>query len=167
MSDDVAGLVRAYLRELMDFQPVWAGALGEERYALRSADLSEARIGGHLTALRGIEAEGRRIRTGDKWDDRRLELELLKSDLALRLKEWGDWRKYRRDPSLYVGELIYGLWYIFLRIPSKGGKVEAALARLRGARAVVAAAMENLGRPPKLWTRIALEECEGYLGFLR
>ncbi len=167
MKDNVAGLVRAYLKELMDFQPVWAGALGEEPYASRSADLSEARIGRHLAALRGIEAEGRRGRPGAGWTDDRLELELLRSDLALRLKEWGEWRKYRQDPSLYVGELIYGLWYVFLRTPSKGGKVEAALARLRGARSVVAAAMLNLGRPPKLWTRIALEECEGYLGFLR
>lgn len=167
MRKSIDELVKAYQQELFDFQPVWAASLGEERYNQKTADLSGRRIQAHVSALRRLERELRNCPSGPGWNDERLEKELLKSDLSLRLKEWAERRKYRHDPSLYVGELIYGLWYVFLRVPSRSGKVEAALARLCGARTIVAAAREHLERPPKLWTRLAMEECEGYLGFLR
>ncbi|MCE9625118.1 MAG: DUF885 domain-containing protein [Deltaproteobacteria bacterium] len=160
-------MISEYFTELLDFQPVWAGALGEEKYARRVTDLSEGRIRGHVEKLRKIQAALASAKPPATWGDARLEFELFRSDLSLRLKEWGEWKKYRQDPSMYVGELIYGLWYVFLRIASKSGKVEAALARLSGARAVLEAARENLKNPPKHRTRLAIDECQGYLGFLR
>ncbi len=163
----VSDLIEAYFRELLAFQPVWATALGKEKFASAVPDLSPGRVAAHLQLLRELKHSLSRAETPKDWNDARLEYELFRSDLELRLKEWGDWRKYRQDPSLYVGELIYGLWYLFLRLDSREAKVEAALARLRGAREVFLAAKANLQHPPKLWTELAIDELRGYLGFLQ
>jgi len=163
----VSDLIKAYFRELLNFQPVWATALGEQKFAALSADLSPGRISAHVQFLRELKKSLSRAEAPGGWNDSRLEYELFRSDLDLRLKEWADWKKYRQDPSMYVGELIYGLWYLLLRLDSGAAKVEAALARLRGARQVFLAAVANLEHPPRLWTELAIDELQGYLVFLK
>ncbi|HEX5035140.1 MAG TPA: hypothetical protein VFW62_11735, partial [bacterium] len=158
-------LIQEYLEELFDFQPVWALASGRLQSAAKTVDLSEARIGRHLAAVAKISRELRRVRP-QAWGEARLEWELLRSDLKLREREWKGRRKYRVDPSMYVGELTYGLWYLLLRVDSPKLKVEAALARMNEAGRLLEAARRNLRRPPRLWTQLAIEEIGGLLAFL-
>ncbi|HKY63952.1 MAG TPA: DUF885 domain-containing protein [bacterium] len=158
-------LVQEYLQELFDFQPVWALASGRLQAAAKTADLSEARIARHLAAMAKISRKLGRARPR-AWGEARLEWELLRSDVKLREREWKRTRKYRIDPSMYVGELTYGLWYLLLRVDSPKLKVEAALARMNEAGSLLEAARRNLRRPPRLWTRLAIEETGGLLAFL-
>ncbi len=159
-------LVQDYLEELFDFQPVWALASGRLKAAAKTVDLSKNRIRRHLEVLKGIAQKLRRVSPPKRGSEARLEWELLRSDLKLREREWKRSRKYRRDPSMYVGELTYGLWYLLLRVESPKLKVEAALARMNEAGRLLQAAQQNLKRPPRLWTKLAIEETEGLLAFL-
>jgi uncharacterized protein (DUF885 family) len=162
----VKSVAQEYLEELFDFQPVWALASGRLGAAGKTADLSPTRIAHHVEALDRIERRLRKVPVPKKWNEARLELELLRGDLKLRQREWKRSRKYRLDPSMYVGELTYGLWYLLLRVESPKLKVEAALARMNASEALLQAARKNLRRPPKLWTKLAIEEIQGLLAFL-
>lgn len=155
-----------YLEEIFDFQPVFAMASGRLEAAAKTADLSEERIRRHLSSLQEISRKLRRSPRPKKWGEKKLEWELLQSDLKLREREWKRTRKYRIDPSMYVGELTYGLWYLLLRVESPKLKLEAALARMNESGRLLEAARKNLRRPPKLWTQLAIEEIEGLLAFL-
>ncbi|HCU23994.1 MAG TPA: hypothetical protein DF383_03175 [Deltaproteobacteria bacterium] len=159
-------LIQKYFRELCDFQPLWAASLGLAEYAPLVVDLSSVRISAHLQELRAIQKALQNIPPPSVWNEDRIEWELLQSDLRLRLKEWGEWKKYRQDPCLYVSEWTYGLWYLLLRFPEKDFRVDAALRRLQASRSVLEAAKLHLENPPKLWTKLAIQESEGYLVFL-
>jgi len=162
----VKSLIQEYLEELFDFQPAWALASGRLEAAAKTADLSEERIRRHSGALKRISQALGRAAPTQAWNEARLEWELLRSDLKLREREWSRSRKYRIEPSMYVGELTYGLWYLLLRVESPKLKVEAALARMNDSGQLLEAARRNLKRPPRLWTKLAIEENEGLLGFL-
>jgi len=158
-------LTQSYLKELADFQPVSAIAWGMPGGEAKVIDLSEGRIRRHLSFLKEARKklkQGGRTLPGVE----SIEGELLNSDILLREQEWGSRKKYRQDPTRYIGDLVYGLWYLHLRCTDKSLKVEASLKRLRDANEVLSAARANLKNPPKLLTKIAIQEAEGFLAFL-
>lgn len=164
----ISQITQRYLEELANFQPVWATALGISGHEGEVADLSEERIQRHLEFLKKIKSQVRSsVAPLRPSAVEAIERELLHSELKLRESEWKEQKKYQQDPSLYVGELIYGLWYLFLRIPSKSLVVESVLRRLKSSETVLRAAEFNLKNPPRLWTQIAIEEAQGYLAFLK
>ncbi|MDX1387295.1 MAG: DUF885 domain-containing protein, partial [bacterium] len=74
--------------------------------------------------------------------------------------------RHIHNPTLYVGEWVYGLWYLLLRMPRGRPMVKAALSRLDQSVEVLEAAQQNLREVPALWLKIAKEEVRGYLQFL-
>jgi uncharacterized protein (DUF885 family) len=167
MAITISQLTKRYLDEYADFQPVSATAMGMKGQEKRLPDLSESRIRSYLKVLREIKKDLKSLSIPLSLKTERIEVALLKSELRLRDDEWGLVKKYRKDPSLYVGELVYGLWYLLLRVPSKTLKVEGCIQRLLQSRSILNSAQQNLDRPPRLWTQIAIEEAKGYLEFLQ
>lgn len=163
----ISKITQRYLREWADFQPVSATAMGISGHEGQVADLSARRIESHLQCLHVLNSELKKLPRSGMSARQALEADLLEGDLRLRIFEWEKERRYQSDPTNYVGELIYGLWYLLLRVKSPTLRVEAALARLRQSHSVLDAAVRNLKNPPRLWTQIALEEAQGYLIFLK
>ncbi len=160
-------LVRQYLEESADFQPVWGAALGWSGCFGRVADFSEERRARYLLALRECRAQLRSLPTEATGTEPWLERELLSSSLVLKLRQWGEGGAFEKNPTLYVGELIYSLWYPLLRLSHPEKKLKACLSALHAGKEVFSVAQKNLRRPPKLWTRLAIAELEGYQVFLQ
>ena len=160
-------LVRQYLEESADFQPVWGASLGWSGCFGRVADFSEDRRHRYLGMLQDYRTQLRALPVGTVGTELWLERQLLSSSLALKLRQWGEGGACEKNPTLYVGELIYSLWYSLLRLSHPRQKLKACLDALRAGREVFLSAQKNLRHPPKLWTQLAIAELEGYQLFLQ
>lgn len=142
-------------------RPVDATFIGVHDHDDRLPDLSEAGAGDALAEvdalLAGIpEAEGH----GVEALDRRL------VDGFLRGWRWEltEDHFHRGNPSLHIGEAVFGLLSLFL---NHGGplpdRVEAATRRLEAVPALLAQGREAVRTAPPAWTERAMRECRGAL----
>jgi uncharacterized protein (DUF885 family) len=87
----------------------------------------------------------------------------------LAIEEWeqtGD-HMWRGNPSLVVGEAVFGVMSLFLRdFAPLGPRVEAAIARLYAIPILLEQARSTIRSAPLAWTQRALRECDGTLAFL-
>lgn len=166
MKKSIKTLANEYLRESADFHPVAALNWGLSGNEGEFADRSPARIRRFLAELRRLETDLKALKPASRRPADALEAALLASEILLRKKEWGQWKKFEIDPTQYVGELVYGLWYLHLRVESAAVRVAATLKRLRESAVVLEFARKNLTEPPRLWTELAIQEAKGYLLFL-
>ncbi|MBV8957920.1 MAG: DUF885 domain-containing protein [Actinobacteria bacterium] len=144
MPSDLAAVLQQWLDEEMDSTPVRASALGIDGYDDRLGDHSEA-------AIRACEQRDDRFRATlesftddalslDDQIDRDLVLASLRGRLVMR-----DWANWRRDPALYLGPCLQGVFTLFLnRLHPEPDLVRFAEARLRAVPEVLAAGKANL-----------------------
>lgn len=159
-------LVARFFREIADFDPTSALAMGVQGREGQVADLSPSRVRRHLRELNRLQKDLRDIPHPSKGSADWVDWKLLHSEIQLRKYYWGPDGRHVRNPTLYVGEWVYGLWYLLLRLPHGRPMVKAALSRLDLSYEILLAAKENLQEVPKLWIKIAKEETQGYLQFL-
>jgi len=97
----------------------------------------------------------------------RLDRQLAANYLELQLAEFRSQHFQRGNPSLYIGEAIFGIIALFLRdfapLPQR---IEAARARLHAIPQLLAQGTANVRAAPREWTQKALRECEGATRFL-
>ncbi|MGA7671582.1 MAG: DUF885 domain-containing protein [Nitrolancea sp.] len=158
--DDV---LAAYLR----WHPVNATFIGVHENDHRLPNLSEQGLADVATEaeslIRRMETLPRETLTQSETIDRRLALGMLE------IEEWeqtGD-HMWRGNPSLAVGEAVFGVMSLFLRdyapLPQR---VESAIARLDAMPAMLEQARATIRSAPLAWTQRATNECEGGLAFL-
>ncbi len=87
----------------------------------------------------------------------------------LAIEEWeqtGE-QMWRGNPSLAIGEAVFGVMSLFLReYAPLDGRVEAAVERLNAIPAMLDQAQATIQQAPPAWTERALRECDGTLLFL-
>ena len=144
MADDLAAVLQQWLDEEMDATPVRASALGIDGYDDRLGDYSEAatlareKRDDHWRAV--LEGFGDDVLSSDDRIDRDLVLASLRGRLVMR-----DWANWRRDPALYLGACLQGVFTLFLnRLHPEPDLVRFAEARLREVPDVLAAGKANL-----------------------
>ncbi|WP_428263621.1 DUF885 domain-containing protein, partial [Haliangium sp.] len=163
-----AALSRRYIAERAAAYPAQATQWGlhEHDHALRDlrAEAIAARVAqlrATLDALTAIERAGL---------DEPAHTDHLLLDHALRaeLLELEEIRAWQRNPMVYNGAIARGLASLvdraFAPLPAR---MEAAIARLDGVGAVIAAAKTNLRDVPRLWARLGAELTRGTASFLR
>ncbi len=167
--EDTDELLEEWFRAELERDPVHGTGLGLDGYDDRFGDLSAAaferqplddrRWAGRLGRL---DVEGMSL-------DQRIDVTLVLSDLAGRAA-MADWQAWRRDPSLYIGPMLNGVFSLFLhRIRPEAELAAAAVARLRQVPAVVAAARANLDPElaPRLLVERGLRSCQGGITYFR
>jgi hypothetical protein len=96
-----------------------------------------------------------------------LDRRLAVGDLRIRLWELES-RWQHRNPSAYMGEVVFGLMSLLLPASAPPeGVGPALLARMRDVDRYLSEARSHLGSAPVSWTERALRECRGGLAFLR
>ena len=96
-----------------------------------------------------------------------LDCALAADFLTIQLAEWRGEHFWRGNPSLWVGEAIFGVLSLFLReYAPLAERARAAVARLAAIPAFLATAREQIADAPLAWTERAIAECGGALAFL-
>jgi uncharacterized protein (DUF885 family) len=161
-------LQNRFLEDYCSFHPTTATSLGLPKYNGAFSDFSETSVQGYLKGLSGLQKELRMFRAGASLDpDDSVDKELLLAKIALEENELTHFPSHRRDPSAYASEVLYGLWFLFVRPFSKEEKIEGLLSRLLRVRELFSQAEKLLFNPPKVWLKIGLSEAEGLFHFLK
>lgn len=146
-------------------RPVEATFIGIHDYDDQLPDLSERGLADLMAEMERLLADC----PADAAEDPILTLDcrLARDFLTIQLAECQGSHYWRGNPSLHVGEAIFGVLGLFLRdyapLPER---VRAAIGRLRGIPAFLGNARSIIGAAPAAWIERAARECDGALAFL-
>ncbi len=130
-------------------------------YSARGVDETVAEMRTLLRRLRALPPEAL---TAAEALDRRL----AEGFLEIQLWEYSSTHFHRGNPSLYIGEAVFGVMALFLRpFAPLAQRVESAVARLTAMPALLEQGRDNVRQAPLAWTERAIRECAGTLAFLR
>jgi uncharacterized protein (DUF885 family) len=163
----LAAYYRRYLDETFQQQPLDATMLGDHRFDDRLDDLSAGSRAKWMERIRHALAELPREVQYDRLSRAgQVDFEIFRHELqkAIWLNE--NTRPFEHDPRLY-SEYINGSVYLLLNQSTlpKETNITNAIARMRQIPRVVAAARENLTRPPRVVVETAIAQNRGSIGF--
>ncbi|MGH9094832.1 MAG: DUF885 family protein, partial [Acidimicrobiales bacterium] len=141
---DTDDLLEEWLRAEIERSPVRGTQLGLDGYDDRLGDFSAAAFEEQIAADRNWAGRLDRLEFHQLTPDQRIDVTLVLSELAGRAV-MADWQAWRRDPSLYLGPCLGGIFNLYLnRARPEPELAAAAIARLHQVPSVVAAARANL-----------------------
>jgi uncharacterized protein (DUF885 family) len=156
---DFAALVGAFLRQEHEASPVAASQLGLTDYDERADDLSATAFLDRARAAADWLARFAAVPDADLDPAARIDRDLLVAVLRGRAI-MADWQMWRRQPDLYLGPGLGGVFALFLhRLRPEPELARAAVARLRAVPRQVADGMRNLA--PELAPRVYVERALG------
>lgn len=128
--DNFASLIDQFLQESFEDSPVTATSLGADGFDDKLPELSAAAfqrrnewVDAWESKLSAVADDGLAL---DEQIDRDLVLSSLKGSQVMR-----DWQAYKRDPAIYLGPGLSGVFSLFLhRVHPEGELAAAAAARL-------------------------------------
>jgi len=167
MNSELLKLEKEFLRLYCRFHPTTATSLGLSRHIGEFPNYSEGPVQVYLRQLSRLR---RRLKTLGKFrrgSDDFIDSWLLNSKILIEEKELKDFQLQRRDPSLYLNEILYGLWFIWVRPFSKREKLKGMKRRMAKIPRLLSQAQGLLTNPPEVWRRIALQELEALKDFLK
>ena len=156
---DLKQLVDDFLKNEFETSPVTATALGLTEYDERLDDMSEGayrkRDADALEWLARFESVDPATLSVEDQIDRDLAIATLRGRTIA-----ADWQVWRRDPTIYSGPILNGLFYLFLnRLRPTADLVDAAVARLEQVPRALEQATANLD--PALAAKLILERGMG------
>ncbi|MGH9750166.1 MAG: DUF885 domain-containing protein [Candidatus Polarisedimenticolia bacterium] len=156
-----------------DHNPVQATAVGFHHHDHRLKDADPAAIGEAHRGLQSFLETLRRLRAETPFPagDDELDARLVEDHLEVEIRVREEVRPEFRDPSHYLEEVLYGVYYLvqrdFAPLPERAA---SAARRLGEVPRLLRQARANLTRPaeiPETWVRTALEEAGGSQAFFR
>jgi uncharacterized protein (DUF885 family) len=166
---DLDALLGEWLDEEVAESPVLATGLGLDGYddqlgqfAAADFERRDGRVDHWRRTFEGVTDDGLSL-------DQRIDRDLVLSALAGRtvMRDWAAWR---RDPAVYLGPCLSGVFQLFLhRLHPDAELVQAAAARLRGVPQVLADARANLDAElaNPLIVQRAVGQCRAGIGYAR
>ncbi len=99
--------------------------------------------------------------------EQQADLEIMRTEIGLKLLELDAIRNYRRNPTLYVELIGTALFDPFVRdYAPKAERFRHLIARLRRVPALLEQARANLSTAPEVWNRVARRENEGNIALI-
>ena len=146
-----AGLIEAFLKNEFESSPVMASFHGMTEYDERLDDFSASafrkRDSDWAEWLARFQAAGQAATAADEIDRQQAIAALTGRVIH------ADWQVWRRDPTVYSGPILNGLFYLFLNdLRPKADLVDAAVSRLEQVPAALQHAKANLD--PELASRL-------------
>lgn len=145
-------------------RPVDATFIGMAGHDARLPDWSEAGLG---DALAGADDLLARLPPEPPDSAAALDRQLAAGHLRIARSELTSNHFMRGNPSLAVGEAVFGAMSLFLRDPAGlPHRVEAAVRRLEAVPAFLEQARACVAASPAAWAERSVRECDGTLAFL-
>ncbi len=168
MNQKLYHLEKEFLKLYAEFHPTSATSLGLPDQNGRYGDYSSPAVQYYLKALDEFHGRLEKFQSKTPLDSEdQIDLQLLQNKILLEIQELIVSKPHIRNPSFYIQEILYGLWMLLVRPFPKREKLNCFLSRLQKIPNFFSQAKSLLENPPKIWTRIALEELEGLVLFLK
>jgi len=157
---------RNYVEALLTISPEWATMLGDHRFDDRLSDYSRAGVeANRALSLAYLDSLGT-LDPAKLSAVNAIDWKIMRNALQSTVFSIDTLREYEWNPTIYnPGNAIYGLLAReFAPLPER---LRSLGGRLRQVPSVVAAAKENLGTPPKVFTETAINQVKGTVGLIR
>lgn len=161
--------VRAgYLEWYFEAHPVRATELGVHDHDGRLPSMSRTGIQRRIDSLLEWLADIEQIRFDLMRDEYRYDYAVLEYGIRSELLDLEEARSWANDPGVYTEVIGRGLASVAEReYTSLEQRTGALHGRLTAARGVLESARENVRRPPRVWTELALADARGLLEYLQ
>jgi uncharacterized protein (DUF885 family) len=154
----------AYFR----FNPTQGTASGFHQYDTQLEDYSRKSVQSQAAFAHQYIARFEKIDPARLDQQRRLDRELLLSSLNATLLELETVRNWERNPDHYSSGITVSAFSIMARnFASQDVRLRSLINREEQMPAVFLAARDNLKKPPKVYTQIAIEQLPGIVSFFR
>ncbi|MEP0813383.1 MAG: DUF885 domain-containing protein [bacterium] len=155
-------ICREYEHNVYKFFPTYGTYMGLPEY---DAKLSKPSLQWFLRwerVLSNTLEELKMVNADDLSADNRVDLEIGKNQIELELEELRDRPHWRRSPSMYFSEPMYGIYSVLTR----GGKdllsrANGIIARTEKLPKQLLFGMRNLDNPPRIFTESAILSAQG------
>jgi uncharacterized protein (DUF885 family) len=148
-------------------RPVNATFIGVHDYDASLPDYSETGLADTLADMQSMLQQLRQLPPEPLSRAQRIDRQLCEGHLRIQCWEYEQDHVVRGNPSLYVGEAIFGVLALFLTdYAPLFDRVAAAAERLSAIPDLLRQGRENLRQAPTEWVTLALAECRGALEFL-
>jgi len=149
-------------------RPVSATFIGEHRYDAQLPDFSENGLGDCVADMKRLLERLQALPPEPLSPAESLDRTVAEGFLRIQLWEYGSDHFFRRNPSFYAGEAVFGAIALFLTpFAPLSERLSAAAERLRAIPNLLRQARENVREAPAEWTERAIRECDGSLALYR
>ena len=173
MPSRLDSLVDDALQFLWRNAPMHATAAGVHDHDHRLADFDATALAARVSGFYRLRDAADRLRQGSPalTPDEALDAGVLRDSMETEGRMLEEVRLPFRDPSVYLEEILYGVYYLVQRdFAPLEQRVRAITGRLSEVPRLLRQAGANLGRPeeiPAPWVDAALKQLGGSLAFLR
>ncbi|HEU4402653.1 MAG TPA: DUF885 domain-containing protein [Candidatus Polarisedimenticolia bacterium] len=172
MNPHLAGLIEEVLGFVWSNSPTTATAAGIHDHDHRLADYAPEAIQGRIRGLAGYRRAIAALRQSapSLTPDESLDARILERALEAEVRFLEEVRAPFRDPTVYLDEILYGVYYLIQReFAPLAERARSAVSRLLEVPRLLRQARENLSDPaeiPSAWVDAALLQTGGSLSFL-
>lgn len=163
-------LYQTFFNELLRRRPVNASFIGKHEYDHLLPDYSPEGVAETVAGMQDQLTQIRSFSDRDLTRRQRMDKKQIEGYLEIQLWEFSpDCRHfYRGNPSMYVGEAIFGLLVCLLTdYAPLAQRLDALQARMQAIPAFFAQAERNLLDIQAAWARKAMNECDSAIAFLQ
>ncbi|MBC7976921.1 MAG: DUF885 domain-containing protein, partial [Myxococcales bacterium] len=156
-----------FLDEYLRRGPSDATQTGEHRYDAQWPDMSVQGDASMRTWIAATRAELAGLPRDGLSEQNQIDVAILDDQLRSRLFELDELKPRENDPTAYTGLISDGLDPLVTRsFGTKETRMTSLAGRLAGVPAIVAAAKQRLGRPPRIWTEQAILQNKGLIALV-
>lgn len=161
-------LASAYIDWHYAVHPTWATRDGIHDYDGQLGKWSRGSIESQIESLQHYQTRFLAVDGGALDPDSAWDLDILKLQVASALLDLSSVRRWERDPNYYRDIISGGLYSLAtLAFDTPERRMTLVTERLKQVPEVLNAARENLRRPPRIYTEVAIDEFSGTHAFLK
>ena len=166
MTTEFDNWLAAFFQSYYSFSPVNATFIGVHEFDHELPDFSPNRLADRLSEIDALLERSNAFTGASLSDAQRIDKRLADGFLKIQRWEIASSRFQGGNPSLYVGEAIFGVMSQFLSdFAPLEERVDAATARMLAIPPFLQQASENLHEVPRSWCSHALDECDAAIRF--
>lgn len=155
-------LVERFHEERLRRHPTWGTVLGRHEHDAELEDYTLAGLDDEVAALKEFRLEFEAFDPDALSEVQRHDLEWLLATISGVIESARVTRPLERNPDHYSSSLTESAFTLIYRdFAPAAQRLDALVARMKKMPVVLAEAERNLGRPPHVYTELALEQLEG------
>jgi len=164
----MSSFVDDYFNALFEWSPTFGTSVGLHQYDSKMEDLSAASFNRRIQTLRQLQRRLADLRNSEMEPDERIDAEILEGQIQAELLDLETLQTWRKNPMNYVGlpgSAIDGV--IKRNFAPASQRLRSVTARLKGIPPLLEAMRQNVEKPPREFTDLAIRIARGSVNFFK
>lgn len=161
-------LIDRYFDFLFRLSPNFASQLGLHQHDSKMPDYSPVAMEQRIKELKQFLKEFEAVSTAELKGQSRIDLALVNADIKARLLELEEIQDWKKNPDYYSSEASSCIYNLMTReYAPLEERLKSVISREKKIGALLSSGKQNLTKPVKIYTEIALEQMPGIIDFFQ